>query len=39
VNNGVACPNQVYRIFAVIYTNDPYAPVVISRLTGVAAPP
>lgn len=36
VNNGVACPNQLYKIYAVIRTNDPYAPVVISRITGVA---
>lgn len=37
INNGVACPNQLYRLWAVIRTNDPYAPVVLSKVTGVAA--
>lgn len=36
VNNGVACPNQLYRIYAVVRTNDPYAPAVVTRLSGVA---
>jgi hypothetical protein len=37
VNNGVACPNTPYRVYAVLYTNDPYAPVVYSKVTGVAS--
>lgn len=37
--DGGACPNQLYRIYAVIQTDDPYAPTVISRVQGVAAPP
>ena len=36
VNNGVACPNTLYRIYAVIRTNDPYTPAVVTRLQGVA---
>lgn len=37
-NPGYACPNRLYRAYAKIHTDDPYDPVVITRIQGVAAP-
>lgn len=34
-----ACPNKLYRLYAVIQTDDPYSPSVLTRIQGVAAPP
>ncbi|MHB8875358.1 MAG: choice-of-anchor D domain-containing protein [Myxococcaceae bacterium] len=36
---GCATPNRLYRIYAVIKTDDPYGADVFTRLQGVAAPP
>lgn len=34
VDAGAACPNQPYRIYAVITTDDPYSVQVISKISG-----
>jgi hypothetical protein len=34
VDAGAACPNTGYRIYAVVSTDDPYSPTVISKIAG-----
>jgi hypothetical protein len=36
--DGGLCPNVLYRVYAVIETDDPYNPAVITRIQGVARP-
>ena len=33
---GAACPNKPYRVYAVVTTDDPYSPQVISKISGYA---
>ena len=36
VDAGAACPNTPYRVYAVVTTDDPFSPQIISKISGYA---